>query len=60
MYKRVLVKLSGEALGIKSSDNIIDVESLNSICEKIKALHDEGLEVAIVIGNGFIRLAAYG
>ena len=54
MYKRVLLKLSGEALGIKSSDNIIDVESLNSVCEKIKALHDEGLEVAIVIGAGNI------
>ena len=54
MYKRVLLKLSGEALGIKSSDNIIDVESLNSVCEKIKALHDEGLEVAIVVGAGNI------
>ena len=54
MYKRVLLKLSGEALGIKSSDNIIDVESLKSICEKIKALHDEGLEVAIVVGAGNI------
>ena len=54
MYKRVLLKLSGEALGIKSSDNIIDVESLNAICERIKALHDEGLEVAIVIGAGNI------
>ena len=54
MYKRVLLKLSGEALGIKSSDNIIDVESLNSICEKIKILHDDGLEVAIVIGAGNI------
>ncbi len=54
MYKRVLLKLSGEALGIKSSDNIIDVESLKSICEKIKILHDDGLEVAIVIGAGNI------
>ena len=54
MYKRVLLKLSGEALGIKSSDNIIDVDSLNSICEKIKSLHDDGLEVAIVIGAGNI------
>lgn len=54
MYKRVLLKLSGEALGIKSSDNIIDVESLKAICERIKALHDEGLEVAIVIGAGNI------
>ena len=45
MYKRVLLKLSGEALGIKSSDNIIDVESLNAICERINVLHDEGLEL---------------
>lgn len=54
MYKRVLLKLSGEALGEKNSDNIIDVQSLNSICEKIKILHDDGLEVAIVIGAGNI------
>ena len=54
MYKRVLLKLSGEALGIKSSDNIIDVQSLKDICEKIKALHDDGLQVAIVIGAGNI------
>ena len=54
MYKRVLLKLSGEALGVKNSDNIIDVEMLNSLCEKIKTLHDEGLEVAIVIGAGNI------
>lgn len=54
MYKRVLLKLSGEALGIKSSDNIIDVESLHALCERIKVLHDEGMEVAIVIGAGNI------
>ena len=54
MYRRVLLKLSGEALGIKSSDNIIDVESLNAICEEIRALHDDGVEIAIVIGAGNI------
>lgn len=54
MYKRVLLKLSGEALGEKGSNNIIDVDALNSICEKIKILHDDGLEVAIVIGAGNI------
>ena len=32
----------------------IDVESLHSICEKIKILHDDGMEVAIVIGAGNI------
>ena len=54
MYKRVLLKLSGEALDEKNSDNIIDVEALNSICQKIKILHDDGLEIAIVIGAGNI------
>ncbi len=54
MYKRVLLKLSGEALGEKDSTNIIDVEALNSICERIKILHDQGLEIAIVIGAGNI------
>ena len=54
MYKRVLLKLSGEALGEKDSSNIIDVDSLKAICERIKTLHDEGLEVAIVIGAGNI------
>ena len=54
MYKRILLKLSGEALGIKDPDTIIDIDSLNGICERIKALHDEGLEVAIVIGAGNI------
>lgn len=54
MYKRVLLKLSGEALEEKNSDSIIDVNSMNSICEKIKALHDGGLEIAIVVGAGNI------
>ena len=54
MYKRVLLKLSGEALGIKDSNNIIDVNALNGVCERIKYLHDGGLEVAIVIGAGNI------
>ena len=54
MYKRVLLKLSGEALGERNSDNIIDVDSLKSLCEEIKALHDDGVEIAIVIGAGNI------
>ena len=54
MYKRVLLKLSGEALGEKDSTSIIDVSSLESICEKIKILHDGGMEIAIVIGAGNI------
>ncbi|MCQ2815349.1 MAG: UMP kinase [Bacilli bacterium] len=54
MYKRILLKLSGEALGVKSSDNIIDVDSLNGVTAGIKKLHDQGVEVAVVIGAGNI------
>ena len=54
MYKRVLLKLSGEALDEKNSDNILDVNCLRSVCEKIKILHDDGLEIAVVIGAGNI------
>ena len=54
MYKRILLKLSGEALDEKNSDNILDVNCLENVCEKIKVLHDEGLEIAIVIGAGNI------
>ena len=54
MYKRVLLKLSGEALGDKNSSNIIDLEALKSVCEKVKVLHDENMEIAIVIGAGNI------
>ena len=54
MYKRVLLKLSGEALGLKEPNSIIDVDSLDSLCQRIKALHDEGLEIAVVVGAGNI------
>ena len=54
MYKRILLKLSGEALDEKASNNIFDVNSLNAVCEKIKVLHDQGIEIAIVIGAGNI------
>lgn len=54
MYKRILLKLSGEALDEKGSNNIFDVNSLKAVCEKIKVLHDQGIEIAIVIGAGNI------
>ena len=54
MYKRILLKLSGEALDEKGADNIYDAECVKSISERIKALHDGGLEIAIVIGAGNI------
>lgn len=52
-YKRVLLKLSGEALmGEKASG--IDPNRLIQYSQEIKKVVDEGIEVAIVIGGGNI------
>lgn len=51
-YKRVLLKLSGEALAAK--DGILDGEFMMAVCKEIKACADMGAEIAIVIGGGNI------
>ncbi|MAY84280.1 MAG: UMP kinase [Flavobacteriales bacterium] len=52
-YKRILLKLSGEALmGEKQFG--IDHSRLNQYAKEIKEIVDEGVEVAIVIGGGNI------
>lgn len=50
-YKRVLLKLSGEALAGNKKTGI-DNETLCNICKAIKKCLDEGAEVAIVVGGG--------
>ena len=50
-YKRVLLKLSGEALAGKQSTGV-DAETIGKICDKIKEIVDLGVEVAIVVGGG--------
>jgi uridylate kinase len=57
-FKRVLLKLSGEALmGNKSFG--IDAEILDIIARQIKKVNEKGVEVAIVVGGGnFWRGAA--
>jgi uridylate kinase len=52
-YKRVLVKLSGEALMAGGSE-IIDKDFLRTICTTIKKCTDMGTQVAIVVGAGNI------
>lgn len=52
-YKRVLLKLSGEALmGDKNFG--IDNNQLKRYAEEVKLAHDKGIEIAIVIGGGNI------
>ncbi len=54
MYKRILLKLSGEALSTK--ENQLDPAILASLAREIKEIHAMGVEVAIVVGGGnFIR-----
>jgi uridylate kinase len=53
-YKRILLKLSGEALQGSSKNSNFDPAILEQYCEEIKALATKGVEVAIVIGGGNI------
>ncbi|MDX2190552.1 MAG: UMP kinase [Bacteroidota bacterium] len=53
-YKRILLKLSGEALQGSHSSEIIDHEILNRYASEIKAAYDLGIQIAIVIGGGNI------
>jgi uridylate kinase len=50
-YKRVLLKLSGEAL---AGDQKVGVnpEVVGKICDKIKEVVDMGVQIAIVVGGG--------
>ena len=50
-YKRVLLKISGEALAGDKKQGIND-EVLKNITSKIKAVSDLGVEVAVVVGGG--------
>ena len=50
-YKRVLLKLSGEALAGEKKTGV-DVETVGKICDKIKEVVDMGVEVGVVVGGG--------
>ena len=52
-YKRILLKLSGEAL-MGNRQYGIDPDRLKMYAEDIKQLTDKGVEIAIVIGGGNI------
>ena len=53
-YKRVVLKLSGEALKNKKEQTIIDSVLLNKVAEAIQLLTKAGIQVAVVIGAGNI------
>ncbi len=52
-YKRILLKLSGEAL-MGGQGHGIDLAVIDKIASEIKEIHEHGIEIAIVIGGGNI------
>ena len=52
-FKRILLKLSGEAL-MGGQNYGIDTAVAESVAREIKAVHDLGVEIAIVVGGGNI------
>ena len=53
MYKRILLKMSGEALK-GTTEFGIDPKTVKEVAQQIKKVHDLGIEVGIVCGGGNI------
>ena len=50
-YKRILIKLSGEALAGERGVGI-DIQTVQTIAKEIQEVHSLGIEIALVIGGG--------
>lgn len=50
-YKRILIKLSGEALSGSKKTGVC-YDTVLDICKKIKEVYDMGVEIGIVVGGG--------
>lgn len=58
-YKRVMIKLSGEALAGEKGFGI-DPETVKKVCTSIKAVYDQGIEIAMVVGGGNFWRGRFG
>ncbi len=59
MYKRVLLKLSGEALAGEQKTGI-NAEVVDSICQRVATIASKGVQVGIVVGGGNFWRGKYG
>jgi uridylate kinase len=50
-YRRIVVKLSGEALAGKAGSGV-DPDSLARVAGEVMSVHDLGVQVAVVVGGG--------
>ena len=53
-FGRILLKLSGEVLGNRETGDSIDPKHLAFMAERVKKIHEMGVEVGIVLGGGNI------
>ncbi len=54
IYKRVLFKISGEALKNNAPDDILDYTFVDKVAQTLKKCVDNGVEVAVIVGAGNI------
>ena len=54
VYKRIILKLSGESLQSPKSFHSIDPDLTHKIAAQIKEIHDLGVQIGVVIGGGNI------
>jgi uridylate kinase len=53
-FKRIVLKLSGEALRVTGSNDTISPQIVNDLARRVADVHKLGVEVAVVIGGGNI------
>ena len=58
LYKRILLKLSGEGLG--SAKGALDSEIMANLAKEIKSVYDMGVQICIVVGGGNFWRGAKG
>ncbi len=53
-YKRILLKISGESLMDTTKNCIIDQSFITNLCQDIAEVHQNGIDICLVIGGGNI------
>ncbi len=59
-YRRILLKLTGEALGDPATGSSICPERIHDIAREIREVHELGVKVVVVVGGGNIFRGARG
>lgn len=60
LYRRILLKLSGEAFQDPHSGAPLDAKALTNIATQVKRVADHGVQVCVVVGGGNIYRGAFG